>query len=121
MKWMIIIVACCLLSGCQFGLEQSQRDLADLELLRQTAHNQFEITEFQVAALKAFMGDEISMLPARAIVAIDEAEKLALNYDPNTVTDTQLGQMYGYRALMFCEAVKEILRRYAPELLRYMP
>ena len=117
----LLLLSILFLSGCQMLFEQSEREKVDVQLLRDTAHNQYAITEFQVAMVKAFLGDRINELPASAVTAIDELEQLSVNYDPNTVSDTELGTMFGLRARVFCEVTKTLIGQYAPELILYLP
>ncbi len=107
-----------ILSGCQTMYEQSERELAWTEIAKITAHNQFVMTVFQVAALKAYMGERINELPASTVSAIGGVEQMALSYDPNTATDTELGTMYGLRAKIFCDLTKQIV---GPALAEYLP
>jgi len=118
MKWMIIIVACCLLSGCTAHYEQSQRELAWTDIAKQTAHNQFMMTAFQVAAIRAYMAERMNELPVSTVAAIERVDQMALGYDPNTVTDTELGEMFGLRAKIFCDFTRQIV---GPGLARYIP
>ena len=118
MKILIPILICFALCGCSVMKEQAERELAWTQTARETAHNQFLMTAFQVAALKAYMAERMNELPASTVVAIDLAEQLALNYDPNIVTDVELGTMYGLRAKIFCDLTRQIV---GPELSRYLP
>ena len=118
MRTLIFILICVALCGCSMMLERSQRELDDTQIARETAHNQFLMTAFHAAALKAYMAERMNELPASTVSAIDLAEQMALNYDPNTVTDTELGTMYGLRAKIFCDFTRQIV---GPELSRYLP
>jgi hypothetical protein len=118
MKKLISILICIVLCGCSLVQEQSERELAWTEIARQTAHNQFGMTIFHVSALKAYMAERMNELPASTVKAIDLAEQLALAYDPNSITDAELGTMYGLRAKIFCDLTRQII---GPELSRYLP
>lgn len=124
-KWLMSIVIVLCMSGCSLvgnlALERSQDELGEIEMLRQTAENQLMASELQVAMIKAYLGDEINQLPVVAVEAINEIEQIALNYDPNTITDTELGRLLGLRARAFCALVRQWLKDNAPELLRYLP
>ena len=118
MKKLISIVLCIVLCGCALMHEQAQRELDDTQIAKQTAHKQFLMTAFHIAVLKAYMAERMNELPASTVAAVDLAEQMALNYDPNTVTDTELGTMFGLRAKIFCDLTMQIV---GPELSRYLP
>lgn len=118
MKTLLSILACVALCGCSLLQEQSERENAWTQTARETAHNQFLMTAFHAAALKAYMAERMNELPASTVAAIELAEQMALSYDPNTVTDTELGTMYGLRAKIFCDLTRQIV---GPELSRYLP
>jgi len=103
---MILILCFC---GCTQVHQQAKREIIWTQTARETAHLQFQMTVFQVSALKAYMAERMDELPANIITAIDRTEQLAMNYDPETVTDAQLGEMYGLRAKIFCGLIKEIV------------
>lgn len=120
MKTIICVIVGLLLifSGCTAQYEQSHRELVWTEIAKETAHNQFMMTAFQAAALKAYMAERMNELPVSTVAAIERVDQMALSYDPNTVTDTELGEMFGLRAKIFCDVTRQIV---GPELARYLP
>ncbi|NIP28977.1 MAG: hypothetical protein GWN55_16600 [Phycisphaerae bacterium] len=115
--WLIMTML--VVSGCSMLLEQSERELRDLETTRQIAKNYLEIAPMQIGFIKGALGERANELPVQAVNAMIELEQLAM--DPNELNDINLGYSLGLRVRIKESMVREILKRYAPEILRYLP
>jgi len=108
--WVIVVGGMALIPlGCTQVHQQAQRELVWTQTAKETAHLQFQMTVFQVVALKTFMAERMNELPVSTVAAIEQVLELALNYNPETVTDVELAEMYGLRAKIFCDLVREIV------------
>lgn len=117
---LVIILLLCTAAGCQFTMEQSRRELLDLEKTRVTAKNYLTIAPMQIGFIKGSMGENITELPIGTLDAIEELHDLAA--DPNSNQDDfSLGYSLGLRVRITNDIIKQILERYAPEVLRFWP
>lgn len=123
MKKAMLLVCVMLLGGCatvrQGVLDISEEEMKNAETARMVAKNYLSITAIQIGMLKGAMGERINELPKTAVDAIDELSVLAA-LDPNSLTDEQLGLSLGLRVRLLCSIVREAIRIYAPDLLRYL-
>lgn len=116
----LLILGLLVLAGCQFTMEQSEREILDLERTRVTAKNYLIIAPMQIGFVKGTMGDNITELPTGTLDAIEELLDLAA--DPNSNQDDfSLGYSLGLRVRITNDIIRKILERYAPEVLRFWP
>ena len=122
MKLMIVLLV--LVGGCSI-LRQAGEDYCDESKLntnsiRSTSRCILDAWPTRHGLIVGTLGPRIEELPKECIDAMDELDTLSA-VDPNNLTDYQLGKTLGLNVRLLMKTVEEILKKYAPEVLRYMP
>jgi len=123
MKYIIMCIALLMVAGCEAGrrgvLDIATEDIENIRTLRKIAKDYLSVTEFQVATIKKGLGNRINELPKDAFDALEELAALSL-LDPNSMTDTQLGDSFGLRLYLLRIVIGTALETVAPDVLKYL-
>ncbi len=119
LKLIVMILALTFVTSCatvrQGFLEVSQEEVKNVETAREVAKNYLEIWPMQSGLIRGALGTSISEMPAVAIVAMDQLDRLASKKDE--YTDLELGYSLGLRVRMMNQIVIQALRIFAPDVL----
>lgn len=128
MRTFLLIVALLSLVGCvairESALNISAEEVKNNEVTRQVALNYLSIWPMQSGFIQGALGPRLDELPAQAVEAIDELDRLADQLsitDPNSIEDWDLGLSLGLRVRLLTAVVQEALEMYAPDVLDLIP
>jgi len=118
------LVFCLLLtSGCGFFrrsiIKLSEEDLKNAIVARTVAKNCLSTWSINSNFVRKALGSSIGQLPADAVTAMEEMDKLVPNKDK--LTDPEVGQVLGYKALFLSKTVKYAIKQIAPQILKLLP
>ena len=123
MKVVLIILMCFMITACagirKFTVEMSEEDMKNTETSRIVAKNLLSTWPINSGFIRAALGPAgLSKLPADAVLAMDELDKLA---SQTSWTDFELGESLGLRVRLLTDIIRATIDQYAPELISYLP
>jgi len=101
-------------SGCQGFYDQSQRELADKDILVKTAANHHRMISFRVGAFDGFYEGKEGTLSVETVDILGKLKQLG-EVDPNSMTEYELGYSWGLQANMLEKLIKGLI-----EITRYL-
>ena len=113
-----VLILCLFLVSCAGIQAISNEDLKNAESSRIIAKNLLSTWKLNSGFIRGALGSNISQLPAQAVDAMNELDKLAEKINLN---DFDLGYSLGLRIRALSSIVQEAFRMYAPEILKYLP
>ncbi len=96
----------------------SREDLKNAATSRVVAKNLLKTWKLNSGFIRGALGTNMGQLPAQAVLAMDELDKLAEKVDLN---DFDLGYSLGLRIRALNSIVQEAIKMYSPNLLDYLP
>jgi len=119
-KIMLASVILCILSACagirQDTIDLSLQDLENIETSKQIAVNLLKAWPFKSGFIRGAMGSKLDELPAQAIDAMNEMDRLAMEVD--SLSDQDLGLSLGLQVRMLQQTVQVALEMFAPDVLK---
>ena len=118
-----LVLLLLLTSGCGFFrrsiIKLSEEDLKNAEVARTVAKNCISTWSINSNFIRSALGSSVGMLPADAVKAMEEMDKLVPNKD--NLTDPEVGQVLGYKALFLSKVVQYSVKQIAPSVLKLLP
>lgn len=118
-----LVLLLLLTSGCGLIrkniIKLSEEDLKNAEVARTVAKNCISTWAINSNFIRSALGSSVGMLPADAVKAMEEMDKLVPNKD--NLTDPEVGQVLGYKALFLSKVVQYSVKQIAPSVLKLLP
>ncbi len=122
MRYLLIAVLIFSLVGCatirKNALKLSAEDIKMVDTEKQLVRNFLKTWEFRSGAIRGGMMDVVTQLPCDCIALISTLDEISTNPSPS---DGELGFVKGAFIRLKAEPVITIIKKYAPEILIYLP
>jgi hypothetical protein len=122
MRYLILCFSFMFVAGCgparQAMIDVSDENIKNAEAMRQVSENCLSVWPIQSGFIKGALGSRIEELPAEAIAAIDELDRLAGLPEQ---TDYELGMFLGLKVRLLSSVVQKAIEKYAPDVGVLLP
>jgi hypothetical protein len=122
MRYLTISICFMFVAGCgparQAMIDVSGENVKNAEMMRQVSENCLSVWPIQSGFIKGALGSRIEELPAEAIKAIEELDRLAGLPEQ---TDYELGMFLGLKVRLLSSVVQKAIEKYAPDVGALLP
>jgi len=115
---MLLLCSCATLR--QSAIDVSIEEVKNAKAAREVALNYLTVWPIQSGFIRGALGPRIDELPTYAIDAMNGLDELSAA-DPNDIGDYELGTSLGLRVRLLGAVIREALRFYAPDILKFVP
>lgn len=119
----LLVSGLLLFSGCGLIrkniIKLSEEDLKNAIVARTVAKNCISTWSINSNFIRCALGSSVGMLPVDAVKAMENLDILALKDEP--LTDPEVGQVLGYKALFLSKVVQYAVKQIAPGILKLLP
>lgn len=110
------------LSGCYSStafVRLEDRNLETIAQAKDGTKKMLATWEFRSGLIHGALEPRLAELPAQAVKALDELDRLAARRDE--LSDYDLGYALGLRLRMLESTVRQVVKKFAPNVLAYLP